>query len=145
VLPHARELILLGVSAGRLLITSRIHVTELGCQRGERRKWIHCFERIAVIVFCSPLSDYDQTLAEDINQVCQAHTSLLIMTLHGRSAIQNRMAESLVLFEGIVNSRWFLRTSVVLFLNKIDIFQRKLRNASNWRRFLSLFPRADRS
>ena len=36
------------------------------------------------------------------------------------------MMESLVLFESIVNSRWFLRTSIILFLNKIDVFRTKL-------------------
>lgn len=39
---------------------------------------------------------------------------------------QNRMAESLVLFESVINSRWFLRTSIILFLNKIDLFKAKL-------------------
>ncbi len=39
---------------------------------------------------------------------------------------QNRMAESLVLFESVINSRWFLRTSIILFLNKIDVFKAKL-------------------
>jgi guanine nucleotide-binding protein G(i) subunit alpha len=36
------------------------------------------------------------------------------------------MAESLVLFESIINSRWFLRTSIILFLNKIDLFKVKV-------------------
>jgi guanine nucleotide-binding protein G(i) subunit alpha len=36
------------------------------------------------------------------------------------------MTESLVLFESVINSRWFLRTSVILFLNKIDLFKDKL-------------------
>jgi hypothetical protein len=36
------------------------------------------------------------------------------------------MAESLVLFESVINSRWFLRTSIILFLNKIDLFKAKL-------------------
>ena len=36
------------------------------------------------------------------------------------------MAESLVLFESVINSRWFLRTSIILFLNKIDVFKLKL-------------------
>ena len=36
------------------------------------------------------------------------------------------MAESLILFESVINSRWFLRTSIILFLNKIDIFNAKL-------------------
>jgi guanine nucleotide-binding protein G(i) subunit alpha len=36
------------------------------------------------------------------------------------------MAESLVLFESVINSRWFLRTSIILLLNKIDVFKNKL-------------------
>lgn len=36
------------------------------------------------------------------------------------------MNESLVLFESVINSRWFLRTSIILFLNKIDLFKAKL-------------------
>lgn len=36
------------------------------------------------------------------------------------------MAESLILFESVINSRWFLRTSIILFLNKIDVFKTKL-------------------
>ncbi|KIK80192.1 hypothetical protein PAXRUDRAFT_159316, partial [Paxillus rubicundulus Ve08.2h10] len=30
------------------------------------------------------------------------------------------------LFKSIINSRWFLQTSIVLFLNKIDAFKTKL-------------------
>lgn len=36
------------------------------------------------------------------------------------------MNESLILFESVINSRWFLRTSIILFLNKIDVFKTKL-------------------
>lgn len=39
---------------------------------------------------------------------------------------KNRMIESLILFDSVVNSRWFLRTSIILFLNKVDLFQKKL-------------------
>ena len=42
------------------------------------------------------------------------------------SITQNRMIESLTLFESIINSRWFLRTSIILFLNKTDVFKIKL-------------------
>ena len=41
------------------------------------------------------------------------------------------MSESLALFDSVINSRWFLRTSIILFLNKIDIFQDKLSRVSN--------------
>lgn len=36
------------------------------------------------------------------------------------------MLESLSLFESIVNSRWFLHTSIMLFLNKVDLFKTKV-------------------
>lgn len=36
------------------------------------------------------------------------------------------MKESLALFDGVVNSRWFFSTSIILFLNKKDVFQEKL-------------------
>lgn len=74
---------------------------DVGGQRSERKKWIHCFEAVTSIIFCVALSEYDQVLLEESGQ--------------------NRMAESLVLFESVINSRWFMRTSVILFLNKIDL------------------------
>ena len=40
------------------------------------------------------------------------------------------MFESLILFESVINSRWFLRTSIILFLNKIDLFKAKLQKVS---------------
>ena len=40
--------------------------------------------------------------------------------------LKNRMMESLVLFDSVVNSRWFMRTSIILFLNKVDLFKEKL-------------------
>ncbi|CAG8635233.1 886_t:CDS:2, partial [Ambispora gerdemannii] len=83
-----------------------IHMFDVGGQRSERKKWIHCFEAVTSIIFCVALSEYDQVLLEESGQ--------------------NRMAESLVLFESVINSRWFLRTSIILFLNKIDLFKAKL-------------------
>jgi len=35
-----------------------------------------------------------------------------------------------MVFEQICNSRWFTHTSMILFLNKIDLFQEKLRYSS---------------
>lgn len=83
-----------------------IHMYDVGGQRSERRKWIHCFDNVTLIIFCVALSEYDQVLLEENSQ--------------------NRLEESLTLFDSVVNSRWFARTSVVLFLNKIDVFAEKL-------------------
>lgn len=83
-----------------------IHMFDVGGQRSERKKWIHCFEGVTSIIFCTALSEYDQMLLEE-------------KTI-------NRMEESLVLFEDIINSKWFLRTSIILFLNKTDVFKAKI-------------------
>lgn len=40
------------------------------------------------------------------------------------------MAESLVLFESVITSKFFLGTFIILFLNKIDVFKRKLPKVS---------------
>jgi len=47
-----------------------IHMFDVGGQRSERKKWIHCFENVTSIIFCVALSEYDQVLLEESNQVC---------------------------------------------------------------------------
>ncbi|KAF2137284.1 uncharacterized protein K452DRAFT_236028, partial [Aplosporella prunicola CBS 121167] len=38
----------------------------------------------------------------------------------------NRMQDALTHFDSFCNSRWFVKMSIVLFLNKIDRFKEKL-------------------
>ncbi|XP_067101719.1 guanine nucleotide-binding protein G(t) subunit alpha-2-like [Osmerus mordax] len=80
---------------------------DVGGQRSERKKWIHCFEGVTCIIFCGALSAYDMVLVED-DEV-------------------NRMHESLHLFNSICNHRFFATTSIVLFLNKKDLFEEKIK------------------
>lgn len=42
------------------------------------------------------------------------------------SAYQNQMQEALLLFESIMSLTWFKKSSIILFLNKIDLFKEKL-------------------
>jgi len=79
---------------------------DVGGQRSERRKWIDCFDSVDAVIFVAALSEYDQNLAE--------------------SKRTNRMVEALELFRSICNNRAFANTSVMLFLNKRDIFEEKL-------------------
>ena len=46
-----------------------VRMVDVGGQRSERKKWIHCFEGVTAIVFCVSLSAYDLVLAEDEEMV----------------------------------------------------------------------------
>lgn len=46
-------------------------MVDVGGQRSERRKWIHCFENVTSIMFLVALSEYDQVLVESDNEVSQ--------------------------------------------------------------------------
>lgn len=48
---------------------TRFSMFDVGGQRSERKKWIHCFENVTSIIFCVALSEYDQVLLEESNQV----------------------------------------------------------------------------
>merc|ERR1712130_89601 len=80
---------------------------DVGGQRSERKKWIHCFENVTAVLFVAAISAYDQVLYEDENV--------------------NRVFEALDLFEEICNSEWFDKTSMILFLNKRDLFAEKIK------------------
>ncbi|PNP57992.1 hypothetical protein THARTR1_02150 [Trichoderma harzianum] len=79
---------------------------DVGGQRSERKKWIHCFENVNCLLFLVAISGYDQCLVEDKDG--------------------NQMNEALMLWESIANSHWFTMTSLILFLNKMDLFKEKL-------------------
>lgn len=50
-----------------------LRMFDVGGQRSERKKWIHCFEGVTAIIFCVALSDYDLVLAEDEEMVSDGH------------------------------------------------------------------------
>jgi len=95
---------------------NRFKMIDVGGQRNERKKWIHCFEGVTAVLFVVDISAYDRVLYEDEKV--------------------NRLIEALNLFENICNSRWFRDTSIILFLNKADLFREKLKEAP----LTDLFP-----
>ena len=83
------------------------HLFDVGGQRNERKKWIHCFENVAGLLFVAAISEYDQRLWED--------------------ETVSRVDEAVNLFEEVSNSPWFKESAIVLFLNKKDLLLQKMK------------------
>ena len=54
---------------------------DVGGQRSERKKWIHCFEGVTAIIFCVALSAYDLVLAEDEEMVRSTIKFLIVFVV----------------------------------------------------------------
>ena len=81
-------------------------MVDVGGQRNERKKWIHCFEGVTAVIFFVDTAAYNLTLLEDSRV--------------------NRLLESLALFEEICNCKYFTETPMILFLNKSDLLAKKI-------------------
>ncbi|XP_023805260.1 guanine nucleotide-binding protein subunit alpha-13-like [Oryzias latipes] len=82
-------------------------MVDVGGQRFVRRRWVECFDSVTSILFLLSSSEYDQVLMEDRQT--------------------NRLCESLNIFETIVNNRVFADISIILFLNKTDLLEEKVK------------------
>jgi len=83
-----------------------IRVTDVGGQRTERRKWIACFAGVHAVIYVMSLSAYDQVLFEDHQTRC--------------------WDEDLDLFAKTVQHKAFHSTDFIVFLNKHDLFEKKI-------------------
>ncbi|XP_014088630.1 guanine nucleotide-binding protein subunit alpha homolog [Bactrocera oleae] len=82
---------------------------DVGGQRTQRQKWTKCFDSsVTSIIFLVSSSEFDQVLAEDRKT--------------------NRLEESKNIFDTIVNNNTFKGISIILFLNKTDLLEQKVRN-----------------
>lgn len=88
--------------------TKNFEMYDVGGQRNERKKWIHCFDDVTAVIFVAAISEFDQVLFEDSST--------------------NRMVEAVELFNEICNNRHFQSSSMILFLNKKDLFEDKIEN-----------------
>lgn len=84
---------------------TKFRVFDAGGQRAERRKWIHAFDDVTALIYVASLTEYDEVLFED--------------------KTKNRLLESLEVWEELVNSSHFLTVPILLFLNKLDLFEDK--------------------
>jgi len=81
-------------------------VIDVGGQKGERSKWLPLFSDVTAIIFCVAASDYDLVLEED--------------------GVTNRMVDSLNLFKQIARDKNLRDRPILLFLNKKDVFEKKI-------------------
>ena len=92
-----------GTKPGKMVT---FHMFDVGGQRDERRKWLQCFNDVTAIIFVVSCSSYDIALREDNTQ--------------------NRLRESIDLFEQIWKNRFLKYVSIILFLNKQDLLSEKI-------------------
>ena len=72
-------------------------MVDVGGQRSERRKWIHCFENVTSIMFLVALSEYDQVLVESDNEVSgeKLHLVYLLYLRGGKKGKKGLHSDSL--------------------------------------------------
>ena len=75
------------------LITNYYRMFDVGGQRSERKKWIHCFEGVTAIIFIVAMSEYDLTLAEDQEMV----RSVILLNLIQLSLLKSQLFVSVLI------------------------------------------------
>lgn len=85
-------------------------ITDIGGQKGSRRRWVRIFDGINAIIFLAALSEYDQVWhLEDEEE-------------EGK----NRLELSLEIFQEVLRYPGFDRTSIIVFLNKTDVLEQRI-------------------
>jgi GTPase SAR1 family protein len=85
---------------------SKAYVIDVGGQQTERRKWMHYFEGVDLVIYVTSLADYDRVCAEQ--------------------PTMNRLTDSLRTFEDVIASKLFVKSSFMIFFNKDDQFRDKI-------------------
>ena len=116
-------------------------VTDVGGARSERMKWINCFDGVSAILFVASLTDYDDFRIEPPLGTDQLTTSCV-----SRGVVRNRitrMDECLALFNLICDSIYFRNTSILLFMNKIDAFMKRIETSPLSKIFINEYNESD--
>ncbi|KAI8951236.1 G-protein alpha subunit-domain-containing protein [Xylaria longipes] len=80
---------------------SQFCVYDLGGERSERKKWIHAFENVSVVIYPVDTTGYRRSMRED--------------------ADGDRMREQFMIFESCANSYWFAQSSFIIVFTKMDL------------------------
>jgi hypothetical protein len=87
-----------------------VHFIDVSGLRHHRSSWLSYFDHSNAVVFVTSLSAYNQSLSED-------------------STI-NRMVDAIVLFEQLINNPLLMNLGFILFLNKLDLYKKKVKFVS---------------
>lgn len=101
----------LGVQEHELTIdddgkTQTWKIYDVGGSRTQRRAWVPYFEQVTAIIFLAPVSCFDERLSEDPRV--------------------NRLEDSFILWRAICSSQLLTSTTLVIFLNKKDLLDKKI-------------------
>lgn len=83
---------------------------DVGGHRSQRQMWYRCFDVMRSILFFAASNEFDQFVSDEQRQ--------------------NRLVESMDIFELICNNKALVNVSVILFLNKTDLLAEKIVNSS---------------
>lgn len=95
---------------------TKLHIFDVSGFSYSRNSWLVFFEDVTCVLFVASLSSYDQVMAEETDV--------------------NRMVDSIVLFQDLANTKTLEKKPFILFLNKKDIYDRKIKT----RNIVDYFP-----
>ncbi|KAH9848956.1 G-alpha-domain-containing protein [Lenzites betulinus] len=100
-------------------------IYDVGGSRTSRAAWFPFFDDANAILFLAPISCFDELLQEDRRV--------------------NRLEDSFLLWRAIVESKLLAKCILVLFLNKYDLLDKKLRSGVQVRKYLPSYGERENS
>ncbi|KIJ96986.1 hypothetical protein K443DRAFT_633416 [Laccaria amethystina LaAM-08-1] len=94
-------------------------IYDVGGHRSQRAAWAQFFDDVNIIIFLAPMSGFNQVLAEDESI--------------------NRLTDSLRLWQEICSNKVLASVEFVIFLNKFDILESKLKSGIQFSQFVTSY------
>jgi len=85
-------------------------IVDVGGQRTERKKWMHCFQGVDAIIYIVALNEFDKAMYENTSK--------------------NRMEDAIEVFREICANKLLRQVALIVFLNKRDLFQEKIQGTN---------------
>ncbi|KAH6909516.1 guanine nucleotide binding protein, alpha subunit [Coprinopsis sp. MPI-PUGE-AT-0042] len=94
-------------------------IYDVGGSRSQRAAWAQFFDDMNIIIFLAPMSGFNQVLAEDERV--------------------NRLTDSLRLWQTLCSNKLLMNVEFVIFLNKLDILDAKLKSGIQFSQFVTSY------